>query len=225
MGLTKTASPRRTRGGVKSLQPFKTSRVTAALGILATVLPAAAQSVIMSLPLASPRATVSQRIALTDVTITCYRPHVSGRKVFGEVVPYGQVWRAGANENTVVEVSDPVVVEGQALPKGAYGLHMIPNADSWTVIFSKNSTSWGSFSYDPKEDALRVTVKPVSAEMREALTYDFTDVTPESAVMRLECATFKSASKIRKTLTPERALSISGRDTACDCGLRRRPQY
>ncbi len=123
------------------MQRSKTSCVTAVLGILTATLPAAAQSVIMSLPLASPRATVSQRIALTDVASTYYRPHVSGRKIFGEVVPYGQVWRAGANENSIVEFSDPVLVEGQALPRGAYGLHMIPNAESWTVIFSNNSTS------------------------------------------------------------------------------------
>lgn len=158
----------------------------AAIGIALAALPAAAQSVIMKLPLPSPRATVSQRIALTDVTVTYHRPHVAGRKIFGELVPWGQVWRAGANENTVIEITDPVAVEGHTLPRGTYGLHMIPGSDSWTVIFSNNSTSWGSFYYDPKEDALRVTVKPVAGDMHEALTYEFTEVTPESAVMALE---------------------------------------
>jgi hypothetical protein len=128
---------------------------------------------------------VSQRVALTDVTITYHRPLVGGRKVWGAMVPYGQVWRAGANENTTIEFSDPVQIEGQTLAKGVYGLHMIPGADSWTLIFSKNATSWGSFSYDQKEDALRVTVKPAVGEMHEALTYDFDDVKPDSAVVTL----------------------------------------
>ena len=157
------------------------------IGILlaagAAALPA--QSLVMSLPRQSQRATVSQRVALTDITIVYHRPLVGGRKVWGGMVPYGQVWRAGANENTTIEFSDPVTVEGQQLAKGVYGLHMLPTADSWTVIFSKASGSWGSFSYDPKEDALRVTVKPQPAEMHEALTYDFDDVKNDSAAVTL----------------------------------------
>jgi len=153
--------------------------------LLLAALPAAAQSLVMSLPRQSQRATVSQRIALTDVTITYHRPLVGGRKVWGAMVPYGQVWRAGANDNTTIEFSDPVQIEGQTLPKGVYGLHMIPTADSWTVIFSRNSTSWGSFTYDQKEDALRVTVKPAASEMHEALTYEFGEVKPDSAVITL----------------------------------------
>ncbi|HEY1496668.1 MAG TPA: DUF2911 domain-containing protein, partial [Candidatus Solibacter sp.] len=132
------------------------------IGILlaagAAALPA--QSLVMSLPRQSQRATVSQRVALTDITIVYHRPLVGGRKVWGGMVPYGQVWRAGANENTTIEFSDPVTVEGQPLAKGIYGLHMLPTADSWTVIFSKTAGAWGSFSYEQKEDALRVTVKP-----------------------------------------------------------------
>ena len=83
-------------------------------------------------------------------------------RVWGGVVPYGQVWRAGANENTTIKFTDPVTIEGKPLPKGTYGLHMIPGENEWTVIFSNNSTSWGSFTYDQAEDALRVTVKPQS---------------------------------------------------------------
>jgi len=95
------------------------------------------------------------------------------------------VWRAGANENTTIEFSDPVTIEGKPLPKGTYGLHMIPGENEWTVIFSKNSTSWGSFTYDQAEDALRVTVKPQSAELHEALTYDFDNPKPDSSVVTL----------------------------------------
>src|SRR5690349_18374945 len=105
--------------------------------VFAAAIPLAAQSLVMSLPRPSQRSTVSQQIGLTDITVSYHRPLVNGRKVWGAMVPYGQVWRAGANENTTIEFSDPVQIEGQTIPRGIYGLHMIPNADSWTVIFSK----------------------------------------------------------------------------------------
>ena len=145
-----------------------------------------AQSFVLDLPRQSQHALVSQRIGITDITINYHRPLVGGRKVWGGLVPYGQVWRAGANENTTITFSDPVTIEAKALDRGTYGLHMIPGADEWTVIFSKNSTSWGAFTYDQSEDALRVTVKPHAADMHEALTYDFDDVKPDAAVVELE---------------------------------------
>lgn len=141
---------------------------------------------IMTLPEASQRAVVGQRIGLTDITITYHRPLAGTRKIWGGIVPYGQVWRAGANENTTIEFSTPVSIEGKPLAKGIYGLHMMPDTDSWTVIFSKNSSSWGSFTYSQTEDALRVTVKPQPSEMHNALTYDFDDVKPGSAVVKLQ---------------------------------------
>ncbi len=144
-----------------------------------------AQSAILDLPRPSQHAVLTQRIGITDVTINYHRPLVNGRKIWGGLVPYGQVWRAGANENTTIEFSDPVTIEGKPLPKGTYGLHMIPAENEWTVIFSKNSTSWGSFTYDQAEDALRVTVKPQSAELHEALTYDFDNPKPDSSVVTL----------------------------------------
>jgi hypothetical protein len=145
-----------------------------------------AQSLVLDLPRQSQRAEVSQRIGITDITINYHRPLVNDRKVWGNLVPYGQVWRAGANENTTITFSDPVQIEGKPLDKGTYGLHMIPNADEWTIIFSKASTSWGAFTYDEKEDALRVTVKPQSTDMHNALTYDFDQLKPDSAVVELE---------------------------------------
>ncbi len=145
-----------------------------------------AQSFVLDLPLQSQAARVSQTIGITDITIKYHRPLVNDRKVWGGLVPYGQVWRAGANFNTTITFSDPVEIEGKPLDRGTYGLHMIPNADEWTVIFSKNSTSWGAFTYDEKEDALRVTVKPKAADMHNALTYDFDQLKPDSAVVQLE---------------------------------------
>ena len=139
----------------------------------------------LNLPRASQRAQVSQRIGITDITIRYHRPLANGRQIWGKVVPYGQVWRAGANENTTITFADPVTIEGQALDKGTYGLHMIPGENEWTVIFSKNSTSWGSFTYKQDEDALRVNVKPQAAEMHDALAYDFDDVKADSAVVTM----------------------------------------
>jgi tetratricopeptide (TPR) repeat protein len=145
-----------------------------------------AQSFVLDLPLQSQRAKISQRIGITDITISYHRPLVNDRKVWDGLVPYGKVWRAGANENTTITFSDPVQIEGKPLDKGTYGLHMIPTADEWTIIFSKNSTSWGAFTYDQAEDALRVTVKPKAADMHNALTYDFDQLQPNSAVVELE---------------------------------------
>ena len=143
------------------------------------------QAVELRLPTISQRAITTQRIGLTDITINYCRPLVGGREIWGKAVPYGQVWRAGANENTTITFTDDVSVEGHALPAGTYGLHTLPTADQWTIIFSKNSTSWGSFSYDEKEDALRVAVKAHPAEFVEALTYSFDDPKPDSVAVTL----------------------------------------
>ena len=141
----------------------------------------------LNLPDVSQAAEVKQRVALTDIAVKYHRPLVNGRKIWGGLVPYGKVWRVGANENTTIEFSDPVSVEGKALDKGTYGLHMIPNQDSWTVIFSKTNTAWGSYSYDQKEDALRVDVKPRPlAENKEALEFDFEDLKPTSTAVTMK---------------------------------------
>src|SRR5438552_18423318 len=147
-----------------------------------------AQATELKLPTLSQRSITTQQIGLTNITVNYCRPLAAGRTLFGKEIPYGKVWRAGANENTTVAMSDDVSVEGKPLPAGTYGLHMIPGESEWTVIFSKNSTSWGSFSYDEKEDALRVNVKPHAAESFEVLTYVFDDIKPDSAtaVLRWE---------------------------------------
>jgi hypothetical protein len=146
------------------------------------------QATELKLPTLSQRAIVTQRIGITDITINYCRPLVGGRKLWGAEVPYGRPWRAGANENTTIGFTDDVTVEGKPLAAGTYGLHLIPTAEQWTVIFSKNSTSWGSFSYDEKEDALRVTVKPREAEMQEALLFTFDNVKPDSTDATLRWA-------------------------------------
>ena len=127
----------------------------------------------LNLPQASQKAFVSQTVGLTDISISYHRPGVKGREIWGHLVPYDVVWRAGANENTTITFSDEVMIEGKSLPAGTYGLHMIPTRDDWTIIFSNNNWSWGSFSYDDKEDALRVKVKPAAADFQEWLDYTF----------------------------------------------------
>lgn len=144
-----------------------------------------AQSALMDLPRPSQDAVLTQKIGITDITIRYSRPLVKGREVWGKLVPYGQPWRAGANENTTITFSDPVTIEGQPLAAGTYGLHMIPTESDWTIAFSKMNHAWGSFSYDEKEDALRVTVKPSATDFHDALTYDFDDLKPDSAVVTL----------------------------------------
>ena len=146
---------------------------------------ATGETLMLNLPRVSQHALVSQRIGITDITINYHRPLANGRQIWGKVVPYGEVWRAGANENTTIRFTDPVTIEGQALDKGTYGLHMIPGETEWTVIFSKNAAAWGSFTYKQEEDALRVKVKPQAAEMKDALAYDFDNVKPDSALVTM----------------------------------------
>lgn len=143
------------------------------------------------------RSEVTQFMGLVKVTVAYSSPQVRGREIWGNVVPYGTTnfnvgksteqnpspWRAGANENTTITFSHDVQVEGKALHAGTYGLHMIPALDEWTVIFSINSNSWGSFFYTPAEDALRILVKPRHSDFHEWLTYEFTDRLQNSSTL------------------------------------------
>lgn len=155
-----------------------------------------AQSFVLDLPLRSQCAEVTQRIGVTNTTIKYSRPLVNNRKIWDVLVPYGKVWRTGANSNTTITFSDPVMIEGKPLDKGIYGLHTIPNAGEWTIIFSRNSTSWGSFTYDAAEDALRVSVKPRPAEMHDALTFEFDELQPDSAAVKLNWEKIEVSFKI-----------------------------
>ena len=128
----------------------------------------------MVLPDKSQEALVKQSIGYTDITISYHSPGARGRKVWGGLVPLGQVWRAGANENTLFTISHDADLQGQKLPAGTYGLHLLPEKDSWTFVFSKNHTSWGSYFYDDSEDVLRISVAVETApEFREWMSYEF----------------------------------------------------
>jgi tetratricopeptide (TPR) repeat protein len=138
---------------------------------IALALPLAAQAPQLVLPKASPRASVSQTVGLTEITITYDRPAVNGREIWGKLVPYDSVWRAGANENTVISFSSPVTLGGHEVPAGRYGLHLIPSREEWTVILSHQANAWGSFSYAPSEDLLRLKAAPQPGEPQERLAY------------------------------------------------------
>jgi hypothetical protein len=146
------------------------------------------------------KATVSELVGITNVTINYNRPGIKGREgqIWGKLVPAGlndlgfgtskaAPWRAGANENTTIEFNSDVKIEGQDLPAGKYGFFVIYDPNECTLIFSKNATSWGSFFYDPKEDALQVKVKPIPLDKSvEWLRYEFKDQKENSATIALE---------------------------------------
>jgi hypothetical protein len=160
-------------------------------------------------PRPSQKASVMQTVGVTDITITYSRPGVKGRKVWGDppagapttpatlddartrakdapLVPYGHVWRTGANEATQFAVTDDVLVNGQPLKAGTYSLHTIPGKDEWTIIFNSDAGQWGSFTYDEKKDVLRVKAKPQQvADNQEWLIYTFDPVTDNTAQVNI----------------------------------------
>ncbi len=144
----------------------------------------------------SPKAEISQTIGFTDVTISYSRPGVKGRKIWGGLVPYDKVWRAGANEATKIIFSTDVTIEGKKLSKGSYGFFAIPGKNEWTLIFNKVADQWGAFEYNEAEDALRVNVKPEKSNPIEWLRYEITKTSDSSAVVSLEWEKLKVPFKI-----------------------------
>lgn len=153
-----------------------------AAALLTFQLAAAASAQQLEIPRVSPKATVTQRVGVTEVSIHYSRPGVKERAVWGELVPYGEVWRTGANENTTITFSTPVKIGGTELPAGTYGLQTIPAQDQWTVILSKDAKLWGAFDYKQENDALRIQVKPRPASAPvERMRFTFEDVTDNAA--------------------------------------------
>lgn len=181
-------------------------RLLLPLAALLAAAPAVAQGALTLPPSGDNQyAAVTQGIGPIRLTVEYHSPDVHGPtgedrrgKIWGELVPFGMAnlgfgtcgdqcpWRGGANENTVLTTSHDVKVQGQPLPAGSYGVHFIPGKEEWTVVFSRNHTSWGSFFYDAKEDALRVQAKPEKSDFHEWLTYEFTDRRPDRATLALK---------------------------------------
>ncbi|MBO0951384.1 DUF2911 domain-containing protein [Fibrella forsythiae] len=140
----------------------------------------------INLPAASPAATISQQIGLGKVTVEYGRPSLKGRTMFGDRIPYGKVWRTGANKITDLTLSEPMNIEGKAVETGKYGLYSIPTADSFTFILNKDADAWGAYDYKEANDVLRLVVKSEkTATKTETLTFEFVDLTPSSAVLQL----------------------------------------
>ncbi len=154
--------------------------------VAATLLADASSAADLKLPRPSQKAQVMQTVGLTDVTINYSRPGVKGRTIWGDLVPYDKVWRTGANEATVITFSTDVKVNGQPLPAGTYSFHTIPTKSEWTVIFNKKADQWGSYSYDEKEDALRVKVKAQPHEFTEWMEFSLPDIAVDKATVALD---------------------------------------
>ena len=146
--------------------------------------PAKAQDA-LRLPQSSPKAVLTQTIGISDITVTYYRPGVKGRKIYGELVPYGQLWRTGANNATTVHFPDDVLIDGHSLAAGSYSLFSVPGPDSWYVIFNRDTTIWGTEGYQESADLLRLTLKPKPTEFTETMTFSFSDITLNTAKLNL----------------------------------------
>ncbi|UJP64290.1 DUF2911 domain-containing protein [Mongoliitalea daihaiensis] len=141
----------------------------------------------INMPQASPSAKISQKIGLTDVTIEYARPSMKGRKIFGELVPFGDVWRTGANAATLLTFSTDVSIENQPLPAGTYALYTIPGRDDWTIIISSNTKLWGAVGYNAEDDVLRATVKSGKTGQRyETMEFNFVDMTDNAASVAIK---------------------------------------
>jgi hypothetical protein len=186
-------------------------RTSVSLFAVLFVLCCAISALAQDFPRPSQKASVMQRIGVTDVTITYSRPGVKGRKIWGDplpgqsdvkgeatlddqnkrpadavIVPFGHVWRTGANEATQFVVTDDVLINGQKLAAGSYSLHTIPAKDEWTIVFNGTANQWGSFDYDPAKDTLRVKAKPQWVnDNQEWLEYGFDPVTEDSAQVNI----------------------------------------
>ena len=151
------------------------------------VLISSAQQGPVNFPAASPASTLKQRVGLTDITIDYSRPGAKGRTVFGGIVPYGAVWRTGANSATRITFSTPVKLEGHDIPAGTYSLFTIPGTNEWTIIMNKNAKQWGAFQYDSNDDLVRFNVTPRTAtDAVETFAIDFDQIRDDSAVLTLD---------------------------------------
>jgi len=141
----------------------------------------------LEIPAPSPQATITQRVGLTDITVKYSRPSLRGRKMFGETLPYGQAWRAGANSSTIISFKDDVMLQGTKVPAGEYAIYTIPAETEWTVIFNKNTKLGGNTQdYKQADDVARFKVKPLKTPTKtETLTINFADLTPATANLEI----------------------------------------
>ncbi|MCE7054556.1 DUF2911 domain-containing protein [Algoriphagus sp. AGSA1] len=157
----------------------------------------------IQMPQASPSAKIAQKVGLTDVTVDYSRPSIKGRKIFGELVPYGQIWRTGANGATVLSFSTDVIIGGKTIPAGKYALYAIPDKSEWTMILSKNIELWGAIGYDPGDDMLRFSTKPEKLKKKaETFEISFTNMTDTGSDLSLRWENTKVDFRIETQVDP-----------------------
>ncbi|MEQ1503566.1 MAG: DUF2911 domain-containing protein [Myxococcota bacterium] len=147
-----------------------------------------AQAQELALPALSPAAQVMQHVGLVDLTVTYSSPGKRGRTIWGELVPYGEVWRTGANAATAFETTGDVTIGGTLVPAGKYAVFTIPGKDEWTLILNKGAEQWGAFEYDKTLDVVQVKVAPTAGPDRERMTFLFSDTDEDSTSLDLEWA-------------------------------------
>ena len=150
---------------------------------------------LLRVPRVSQGAKITQVVGLSEVTIYYHRPGVKGRTIFGGLLPYDSVWRAGANEPTLFTFSDEVTIEGKKLSAGTYRMVVFPGKTSWTIVFNSEVKNWGTM-YDPQYDVAKFTVTPEAAAFEEWMSFSFTDLTPSSAKVVLAWEKVKAGFKI-----------------------------
>ncbi|MES3630650.1 MAG: DUF2911 domain-containing protein [Longimonas sp.] len=174
---------------LRSTRPLSAILVAGAL-LFTISLSAHAQERSTDEPRVSPNAEVHQTIGTTDVQVTYGRPSVRGRTIFGDLVPYGEVWRTGANEATTITFANDMHVEGERVEAGTYALFTIPaDDDTWTLVLNAVANQWGAYNYDAEEDVLRTDVMPYEADtFREQMSFSFEAVSDTSATLLMHWA-------------------------------------
>lgn len=149
------------------------------------------------LPMPSPESETEQMIGLAEVEVSYSRPSMKGRTIFGDLVPYDEMWRTGANKCTTIETGEDIILNGKNLAAGTYSIFTIPGKEMWTIVFNNNTELWGTGGYNAEEDALRVEVKPsMMSDKVETFTIDFSDVTTSSAHLNIYWESTKVSVKI-----------------------------
>jgi hypothetical protein len=167
---------------------FKTISFSLALGcgLVFASSALAADAPKVEFPAASPACTLKQHVGLTDIEIDYSRPGVKGRDIFGSLVPYGQVWRTGANQATKIIFSTPVKLNGTEIPAGTYALMSIPGKDEWTIIINKGAEQWGAYKYDEKADVARIKATPIKIDRSiDTFSIDIGEIKDDSSVLKI----------------------------------------
>lgn len=164
----------------------------------------------------SPAASVSQTLGITDIDVKYHRPGVKGREIWGKLVPYDQVWRAGANEATTISFSTAVKVAGKSVPAGVYALFVLPAKDKWTFILSKQAQQWGAFTYQPAQDQARFEVTPATAPLREWLAFELEPQGKNTVMAALQWEKLKASFPIEVDVDGTYQAYLAGEITKAD---------